>query len=179
MLTMNPVNNTLYVAGGSPGGMRVAESNRTLLQESVFLYLGDALLFHFLSKKEGPLSVVNALQMALETINLHIDTNNLLFGVFRLTSEPLSNGFPGQLPIETVLSMVVDARVKSKSTHISGPRQKIEVKLTHTGGSIETFPSVGKAAKFLSAVAGKTVYKNTLLDAKNNKTLLHGYLVEY
>lgn len=90
MLSEKPVNNTLYVAAGSPGGQRVAEANRLLNRKPIFMYLDNKLIFKFESLINGENSIANILNVSSNPLYRALK-GDLFFKTFVLTYELLSH----------------------------------------------------------------------------------------
>jgi hypothetical protein len=68
ILSMNPGNNSLKVAGGTSGGIAVADINRLKHSRPLFLYAENVLLYVFFSIYEGPNSAKKLLKVGSQTI---------------------------------------------------------------------------------------------------------------
>lgn len=147
MLTDNPINNTLYVANGSPGGMAVAELNRARISQPVFLYKDGVLVATFSSKKTGDNSAAVVLGLSSNLVADLVDTATLLYQVFLMTTEEVPGTVVELLPLEDLLIVVENARALSKSaqaTGLAGSSQAVTLTRVSDGQEY-TFTSVGKA----------------------------------
>jgi hypothetical protein len=147
MLTGHPDNNTLYVAKGSPGGMAVAEHNRELNSQPVFLYKDDVLIATFSSKNTGINSAAVVLTLSRNVIADITDTTTLLYQEFLLTTKEIPGALENLLPLEDLLVVVEEARAVSKSAQavgLSGSSQAVTL-TRESDGRVYTFTSVGKA----------------------------------
>lgn len=147
MLTDNPINNTLYVANGSPGGMAVADLNRERINQPVFLYKDGVLVATFSSKNTGDNSAAVVLGISPNIVADLTDTTTLLYQAFLMTTEEIPGTVVELLPLEDLLIVVENARVVSKSAQATGLAGSSQaVTLTRVSdGQVHTFTSVGKA----------------------------------
>jgi hypothetical protein len=116
MLELKPQNNTLYVANGSPGGERVAESNRDLNRQNLYMYLDDVLIHVFSSIKLGPDSFMNLLATSNNTMLKCINDNTLFLSKFMLSYTRVEGLEEKLLTIDEVLQLVQEARIEHAVT---------------------------------------------------------------
>ena len=146
MLTLNPQNNTLLVAGGSPGGLATAETNRELLREPVYMYQQSILIYVFSAIRTGPNSLNDVLGIRQATGFL--DSDELLYNTFFLSRTPLDHQVEGSMSVTEVQELF--KTVKNNSTLAKlhqGPSGAKTVQLTRIkDNQVFTFPSVSKAS---------------------------------
>lgn len=113
ILTINPQNNMLYVAGGPPGGMRTAERNREKNSLKTYMYLNDLLIYVFKARGSGPTGMCTLLNCSNAPINLALNTGSLWLDTFKLTSAPIDyHDFQANLKsLSEVQTLVIQARI--------------------------------------------------------------------
>ena len=115
----------MHVAGGSPGGASVAESNRLLNSKPVYMYLENMLIFEFCAIGTSPNSFAKLLSSSATTVSKCLNTNTLFLGTFFLSLERLNDTVDNRMPIDKVRQRVEDARITHGETRVtSGPHKK-------------------------------------------------------
>lgn len=89
ILRDNPGNNSMQVAGGSPGGMATAESNRAALSVPVYVYLDGILVHVFEAMSRGENGMATLLETQRSKIKKALDTGTLFMNLFVLKYEPI------------------------------------------------------------------------------------------
>jgi hypothetical protein len=89
ILALDPANNSLIVAGGSPGGQHLSQSNSALASVPVYMYLGNVLLYIFSSTGGLHNSVNSVLGISLLSVRRSIKTGYLFLDAFIFTLKPL------------------------------------------------------------------------------------------
>ena len=87
LLSINPQNNTLYVADGSPGGMAVAESHRKINSKKVYMFEDDKLVHIFDGTTTGPGGMATIIGAGNHAIAVALRTGELYMNYFKLTRE--------------------------------------------------------------------------------------------
>jgi len=104
---MDPQNNTLYVAGGSPGGMAVSQRNSDTMSQPVNLYMDGVLLYEFKSRY-GKYNSANSVLILDKNLRHFVDKNILYLNTFLLTSEHIIPRDPSTLLTLTDLRKLLD-----------------------------------------------------------------------
>lgn len=179
LLVMNPANNTLMVAGGSPGGMAVAEKNRELNRKTVYVYRDDILLGVFPATFEGPSNLQDSMKIGVNTILTALQANQLLFGVFVLSYVPFTLSTVPTMTHDELREVIYEAGNASKSKQTLGLKAKAVNLVRLTDNKVYSFKSVTAAAKFIKKDTGKNANKNMLSTAVNTGTPVFGFTVIY
>jgi hypothetical protein len=181
LLSMNPVNNTLYVAGGSPGGMRVADINREKNSQKLYMYYKGYLLYIFSSIKVGTNSFVTVLSSSDVTLNKCIKDNVLFLGAFTMSREPLDVVKAGATLSTSLLQrLVADARVIHGQTRQTPVNTRTTPPITLvqvTDGKSFTFGNYLQAAKWHKEQTGKSLHYATIDRRLKDHKPINGYFV--
>jgi len=139
MLLLNPQNNTIYVADGSPGGQKVAELNREKHSRSSYLYLaeGMVLLYTFSGSFQGPNSMRVLLSMGKETLTHLLGTNGLYLGKFILAKDLHSPNDTPTMTLEQAIQAVKAAQKESLQRASNTPRTPVIITQVSKGLVVE------------------------------------------
>lgn len=89
ILSMNPKYNTLMVANGSPGGMRVAKISSLALSIPIYVYVNKILVYIFDSMAGMTNNAITGLNVSTKSIYTALNTGRPYLNVFILTRKPL------------------------------------------------------------------------------------------
>lgn len=176
ILSMNPGNNDIMVAAGSPGGKHLAAKLKALYGWKVYVYLGDKLLHIFPSQRD----FISGLVTAFTTAKTALDTG-LLFGVFTVTLTPLGEVSEDHLISLSELKVLVDKARKdslktrvTKGTNTRSPR----VTLTNVStGEARTFDHFQQASQWSKTQTGKHLTHQTIERRIQSGVPLNGFLI--
>lgn len=174
ILTLNPGNNDILVAGGSPGGMWLSEINSLATSIPLYLFLEGQLIYIFNSMNGITNNATSILRTSTNIIGNCLNTGTLLFNTFTLSRVNTSTGQPSLITLEELLVLLEKARIHARATRVStkprgGPRSGPEsttpaVKLTRcSDGAIFEFDNFNATRTWLLNNTGKNVSNDTIL----------------
>lgn len=179
LLSMNPGNNDLKVAAASPGGMAVAERNRELNREGVYVYLDNVLLGVFPATFEGPGNFKESMKISNNVIVRALLPDQLLYGKFLITKIPLALPAVPTMTTDELQTALSTAAIASKSKQTAGLKAKPVDLIRLSNNQKLNFKSVTAAAKFITEDTGKNVSKNVLSAAVKSGRPVQGFTVIY
>lgn len=153
ILSLNPGNNDIIVAGGSPGGMWLSEINSIATSIPLYLYLKGQLIYVFNSMNGITNDAVSILRTSSNIIGNCLNTGALLFETFTLSRVNNGTEQSNLVSLEELLILLEDARIHARANRVTRPRGRPE---STTGAVILTRCSDGATFEFDNYNATRT-----------------------
>lgn len=185
ILTLNPGNNDILVAGGSPGGMWLSEINSLATSIPLYLYLEGQLIYIFNSMNGITNDAASILRTSTTIIGKCLNTGTLLFNTFILSRVNTSTGQPSLVTLDELLVLLEKARLYARATRVNTkPRGRPEsttpaVKLIRcSDGAVFEFDNFNATRTWLLSNTGKNVSNDTIRRRIESGQALNGYIYQ-